>query len=69
MHVLRARVLRTGWRWRLVSSERVCCAVAVPAPPPEIQYKKPQFQYTVCQECGFLYLTSGCRGLDARAAA
>eukprot|EP00961_Rhodomonas_salina_P109733 1477047-Rhodomonas_salina.1 len=22
-------------------------------PPPEIQYKKPRFQYTLYQECGF----------------
>eukprot|EP00961_Rhodomonas_salina_P205320 2771821-Rhodomonas_salina.4 len=27
---------------------------------PEIKYKKPHFQYNLHQECGFLYLISGC---------
>eukprot|EP00961_Rhodomonas_salina_P141497 1905295-Rhodomonas_salina.1 len=27
---------------------------------PEIQYKKPQLQYNLYQECGFLYGVSGC---------
>eukprot|EP00961_Rhodomonas_salina_P063244 849879-Rhodomonas_salina.1 len=30
---------------------------------PEIKYKKPPFQYDLCQECGFLYLISGCKGI------
>eukprot|EP00961_Rhodomonas_salina_P034086 458559-Rhodomonas_salina.1 len=33
---------------------------------PEIQNKKPQFQYNLYQKCGFLYLISQC---TARAAA
>eukprot|EP00961_Rhodomonas_salina_P119039 1602117-Rhodomonas_salina.8 len=31
---------------------------------PEIQDKKPQFPYTLYQECGFLYLISGCREIS-----
>eukprot|EP00961_Rhodomonas_salina_P084578 1136165-Rhodomonas_salina.2 len=27
---------------------------------PEIKYKQPLFQYSLCQECGFLCLISGC---------
>eukprot|EP00961_Rhodomonas_salina_P256267 3463302-Rhodomonas_salina.2 len=35
---------------------------------PEIKYKKPQCQYNLCQECGFLYLISHCNSgwLSAR---
>eukprot|EP00961_Rhodomonas_salina_P169858 2288810-Rhodomonas_salina.1 len=29
--------------------------------PPEVTYKKPQFQHNLYQECGFLHLISGCR--------
>eukprot|EP00961_Rhodomonas_salina_P129118 1739354-Rhodomonas_salina.6 len=34
---------------------------------PEIQYEKPQCQYNLCQECGFLYSISQCRERGARA--
>eukprot|EP00961_Rhodomonas_salina_P017124 230284-Rhodomonas_salina.1 len=33
---------------------------------PEIHYKKPHFQYTLYQDCGFLYLSLQCIALRPR---
>eukprot|EP00961_Rhodomonas_salina_P301181 3940358-Rhodomonas_salina.4 len=51
-HTHSARAARTGGR---------ACSVAAGLPlHPEIQCKKPQVQYNLYQECGFLCLISGC---------
>eukprot|EP00961_Rhodomonas_salina_P015478 207769-Rhodomonas_salina.1 len=55
--VLSAVVLRRAWyRLALIWLHDV----GIPVIHPEIEYKKPHFQYYLFQECGFLCLISGC---------